>query len=69
MSVNAQLNSIENLMIDLIDNDESKRLLNFIVQFLCEDRRWVDGNISRVDREDLTNLVKFLNSSVEKEIV
>lgn len=40
-----------------------KSILNYIAEFLIEDVRWVNQNISKVDRENLIKLAERLKIS------
>lgn len=42
------------------DQGTSKQIINFITEYLVGDTFWLNENISKVDREQLVNLGKFL---------
>lgn len=47
--------------LDLFSTEgTSKQLINILVEYLCEDPRWVADNISVVDAERLVKLAKLI---------
>lgn len=42
------------------ENGESTRLINCLVEFLASDMRWLNENISEVDRETLAHMAKVV---------
>lgn len=40
-----------------------KQLINFIVEYLDEDKYWLASNISKVDKETLIKIGKYLENA------
>lgn len=40
-----------------------KQLINFIVEYLDEDKYWLNSNISKVDKETLIKIGKYLENT------
>ncbi len=40
-----------------------KQLINFIVEYLDEDKYWLASNISKADKETLIKIVKYLEDT------
>ena len=57
---------VENLLDEWLDEPrQGTNIINCLVQYLCEDPRWVAGCISSVDAECLIRLSNLVQRSKE----
>lgn len=65
------MNPLYNGLYDALDRFHRKgtgtQLINILVDYLCEDPRWVANNISVVDAERLVKLAKLIEGNFKNE--